>query len=96
MPNSSKDQATIQQALECARNSEDGTVDPQTSAILEAAITDLWNRIQDQPDTYILSWDEFPLFNYFMERFRGRDVAQRAVARFWSCNHGPSKTACQK
>ncbi|KAJ5112975.1 hypothetical protein N7456_001509 [Penicillium angulare] len=88
MPDSSKDQAAIRQALERARNCENGTVDTQTSSVLEAAITDLWNRLQAEPDTYVLNRDEFALFNYFMERYRGSNITQRAVARFWNNYQG--------
>lgn len=84
----SKDQVTIRQALDRARNCENGTVDAQTATVLEAAINDLWARLQAEPDTYVLNRDEFALFNYFMERFRGSSVAQRAVARFWNNYHG--------
>jgi hypothetical protein len=84
----SKDPTAIRQALERARNCEDGTVDAQTTALLEAAITELWTRIQRDPDTYVLTRDEFALFNYFLERYRGSTVAQRAVARFWDNYHG--------
>lgn len=88
MPVSSKDQAAIRQALERARNCEDGSVDAQTTTLLEAAIAELWHRIQAEPDSYVLSPDEFALFNYFLERYRGSAVAQRAVARFWNNYHG--------
>lgn len=92
MPAASKDQAAIRQALERARNCEDGTVDAQTTTVLEAAIAELWHRIQGEPDTYVLSPDEFALFNYFLERYRGSTVAQRAVARFWNNYHGSTNT----
>ncbi|CEJ59069.1 hypothetical protein PMG11_07705 [Penicillium brasilianum] len=95
-PAMSKDLAGIRQALERARNCEDGTVDPQTTAILEAAITELWTRIQADPDSYVLSSDEFALFNYFLERYRGSTVAQRAVARFWNNYQGSSPNAGAK
>ncbi|CAG8060145.1 unnamed protein product, partial [Penicillium nalgiovense] len=75
----------IRQALEHARECEDGSVNVQSAAVLEAAITELWNRIQAQPDSYVLTPDEFALFNYFLTtRYRGSTVAQRAVARFWN------------
>lgn len=74
----------VRQALDRARNSDDGRIDPQTSAILETAIGELWRKIQAQPDSYVLSRDEFALFNYFRERFRGSPIAQRAVERFWN------------
>ncbi|KAL2011829.1 hypothetical protein VTN00DRAFT_4547 [Thermoascus crustaceus] len=77
------DRDAVRRALEEARNSEDGHISPQTSAILENAIGELWNKIQRQPE-YILSRDEFALFNYFRDRFRGSPIAQRAVERFWN------------
>jgi hypothetical protein len=84
-PPLSRSWADIRRALEHARECEDGSADAQTAAVLEAAITELWNRIQAQPDTYVLSPDEFSLFNYFLAtRYRGSPVAQRAVARFWN------------
>lgn len=67
-------------------------MDAQTTAVLEAAIAELWRRIQAEPDSYVLSPDEFALFNYFLERYRGSSVAQRAVARFWNNYHGSVNT----
>lgn len=80
----SNSQAGVRQALEQARNCETGSVDSQTTATLEAAIADLWTRIKAEPDSYVLNRDEFALFNYFLERYRGDMVAQKAVARFWN------------
>lgn len=85
---SSIDHSGVRQALERARNCEDGQVDSQTSDILEAAIGELWRNIQAQPDTYVLDRDEFALFNFFRDRFRGSPVAQRAVERFWNNYRG--------
>jgi hypothetical protein len=84
-PPLSRSWAEIRQALEHARECEDGPVNAQSVAVLEDAITELWDRIQAQPDTYVLSPDEFSLFNYFLTtRYRGSPVAQQAVARFWN------------
>ncbi|KAJ5186007.1 hypothetical protein N7491_006122 [Penicillium cf. griseofulvum] len=86
MPNLplSKSWPEIRQALDHARECEDGPMNAQSATVLEAAITELWNRIQAQPDSYVLTRDEFALFNYFLAtRYRGSPVAQRAVARFW-------------
>lgn len=85
---SSANERHVRQALERARTSEDGHVDPQTSDILENAIGELWRRIQIHPDSYVLNGDEFALFNYFRERFRGSAIAQRAVERFWNSYRG--------
>ncbi|OAX81389.1 hypothetical protein ACJ72_04269 [Emergomyces africanus] len=89
------DPETIRVALEEARNSEDGRIDSRITTILEAAIGELWRKVQVQPDSYILTRDEFALFNYFLDRFRG-PVAQRAVERYWnSCNGQPSDDICR-
>lgn len=74
----------IRQALERARNCEDGHLDSQTNDILEAAIAALWTRIQAQPDSYVLSLDEFALFNFFRDRFGDSPVARGAVERYWN------------
>ncbi|EEP80863.1 conserved hypothetical protein [Uncinocarpus reesii 1704] len=74
----------VRRALEAARNNQDGQIDPRVSAILETAIGELWRKIQSQPDSYILTDNEFALFNYFQDRFRESAVAQRAVARYWN------------
>lgn len=78
----------VRQALERARNCEDGHIDSQTSEILESAIGELWKKIQSQPDTYVLDRDEFALFNFFRDRFRGSSIAQMAVERFWNNYQG--------
>lgn len=79
----SNDEAT-RGALEIARNSDDGDIDPRVLAILEEAIQAIWLRIQAQPQTYVLTKLEFAVFNYFQDRFRGNSTAQRAVERFWN------------
>jgi hypothetical protein len=78
---------TVQRALDIARNSEGG-VDPVISSYLEKAILEVWSRLHAQPQTYILSKDEFALFNYFRARFQSSDIAQRAVKRFWDHYEG--------
>jgi len=73
---------TIQRALDIARNSESG-VDSYTACYLNQALGNVWARLQAAPDTYILTKDEFALFNYFRDRFAASEIAQRAVRRFW-------------
>jgi len=80
---SGSNQLTVKRALEIARNGEDRALDPAVSAVLERAISDIWRRIQAQPETYILSKDEFAVFNYFRGRVHNSEVARRAVGRFW-------------
>ncbi|MCJ1361676.1 hypothetical protein MMC16_000776 [Acarospora aff. strigata] len=81
--NGLSNQLTVKRALEIARNGEDRALDPAVSVVLERAISEIWQRIQAHPDTYVLSKDEFAVFNYFRGRFQHSDVARRAVGRFW-------------
>jgi hypothetical protein len=78
---------TIQRALDIARNSE-GIVDPTVSSYLERALRDVWARLEAAPESYVLTKDEFALFNYFRHRFTTSNVAQSAVQRFWDNYQG--------
>ncbi|KAF2840826.1 hypothetical protein M501DRAFT_1014822 [Patellaria atrata CBS 101060] len=78
---------SLQGALDVARNSEGG-VDPNITAFLERAIHDVWGRLSAAPETYILSKDEFALFNFYRQRFSTSPLAQRAVQRFWDSYQG--------
>lgn len=78
---------TIQRALDIARNSE-GVVDPTVSSCLERSLRDVWARVEANPENYILTKDEFALFNYFRHRFTNSSTAQRAVQRFWDNYQG--------
>lgn len=71
-----------QRAIDIARNTE-GELDPTVSEYLEHAVGDIWGRIQMQPDSYILTKDEFAVFNFYVRRFEGLPQAQEAVARYW-------------
>src|SRR2546421_5761255 len=77
------DSLTIIQALEIARESEEGARNPSIRSILERAITNIWERLQAQPNTYILLKEEFAVFNYYRESFGTSPLAQAAVKRFW-------------
>lgn len=77
-------QLTPAKALEIAKNSEDGSIPPYVTAVLERAIDELWRRIQAQSTTYVMNKEEFIVFNYFRGRFTNSTAAQQAVARFWN------------
>lgn len=72
----------IQRALDIARNTE-GDLDPTVSTFLESEIAQLWSRIQARPNEYVLTKDEFAVFNFFVARFNGSDTAEKAIARYW-------------
>lgn len=80
---------TYQRAIDIARNTE-GELDPTVSTYLEGVITDIWGRVNEQPGTYILSRDEFAVFNYYIRRFEGSAVAEQAVDRYWRATGEPS------
>lgn len=74
---------TVAQALEIARDSAEGAQDPTVLYILEAAITDIWGKIQAYPSSYVMTRDEFAIFNYFQGRFEGERLATAAKKRYW-------------
>jgi hypothetical protein len=74
---------TIQKALDIVRNSE-GSVDEAVSDYLESQLREIWDRIEAEPESYILSKDEFALFNYYRDRAPSSSLAQSAVQRFWN------------
>ena len=81
-------QISVPKALELVRNSETGEVHPSVDATLERAIGTLWNRIKADPNRYVMTKDEFAVFNYFRARFSGDETARKAVGRFWNNHKG--------
>ena len=75
---------TVLEALEIARDSPEGAQDPGIIAILEEALSEIWDRIQAEPTTYVMTRDEFAVFNYFQSRFEGDEVAAEARRRYWN------------
>ena len=73
---------TVVQALEYARDSEDGARDPTVRTVLQIAVQDIWDRIQAQPLSYVLTRDEFAVFNYFQDQYQNQQ-AVAARKRYW-------------
>ena len=84
----SSGQLTVARALQRVRDSETDDVDVAANATLERAISQIWQRLQAQPNTYIMNKEEFAVFNYFRGRFRDSEVARKAVGRFWDNHQG--------
>ena len=82
-------QQSIRAALELARESE-SDIDPVVWHYLESEACYLWQRLQQEPNEYIMLKDEFALFNFFIYRFEHAELAENAVARFWQSYAGPS------
>lgn len=74
---------TIAQALEVARDSLEGAQDESVQSILEAALGEIWGKIQAQPMSYVMTREEFAVFNYFQQRFEGQKIAVEAKRRYW-------------
>jgi len=74
---------TAQEALEIARDSPNGVQDSEVSSVLEAALAVIWARIQAHPSSYVMTRDEFAIFNYFQDRFEGLPLAVAARKRYW-------------
>ncbi|KAA8571517.1 hypothetical protein MFRU_016g00100 [Monilinia fructicola] len=75
------------QALDLARTTEEGAHDPVVISILEGEINRIWIKIQTEPATYVMSREEFGVFNYFQNRFRGQELAAEAQRKYWDSNH---------
>lgn len=78
----------VMQALDIARDTYEGSVEPTVCKILEDAIQRIWGYIVAAPDTYILTRDQFAVFNYFQTRFDGNKIAIAARARYWNNYRG--------
>ena len=72
----------VAQALEIARESEDGASNPTIAKMLNEALTEIWNKVLERND-YVMTKDEFAIFNYFQHRFKGNELAVQARMRFW-------------
>ncbi|KAH7149499.1 hypothetical protein B0J13DRAFT_621357 [Dactylonectria estremocensis] len=75
--------ASVSQALEIARESPDGSSDPTISKILEGALAQIWGKVQAHPNSYVMTRDEFAVFNFFQHRFTGDKTAVNARRRYW-------------
>ncbi|KAF5579628.1 hypothetical protein FPANT_9560 [Fusarium pseudoanthophilum] len=85
-----QDDSSVAQALEIAREGPDGSSDPTISNILENALKRIWYKVEMQPDSYVMTRDEFAVFNFFQDRFINSVNAKKAVdarKRYWDNTH---------
>jgi hypothetical protein len=73
----------VSQALEIARDSPEGARDPTVISVLETALSDIWRKIEAYPTSYVMTREEFAVFNYFQERYAGQELATAARKRYW-------------
>lgn len=76
-------EAEVAQALEIARETPTGAQDPSVSGILERELATIWQRIEAMPGTYVMTREEFSVFNFFQDRFVGNKLAVAARRRYW-------------
>ena len=88
-PNS---QISVAKALDIAKENQNGPLPPMVNTILERKMADIWQRINSQPNSYIMSQEEFTVFSYYRSRYNNNRVASDAVARFWSNYTGPTSS----
>ncbi|KAI9886871.1 MAG: hypothetical protein M1823_001307 [Watsoniomyces obsoletus] len=86
VPSVFDDISTLQRALEIARSTDQADLDPVLRDLLERALTELWDRIRANPTTYILTRDEFAVFNFYQHRWASdeKELGEAATARFWN------------
>ncbi|KAI1820433.1 hypothetical protein F4861DRAFT_61859 [Xylaria intraflava] len=70
-------------ALDAARDTPELMDDRQIRDILESALAEIWGRVLANESGYVMSRDEFAIFNFFQDRFRNNPVAVSARKRFW-------------
>ena len=84
MGGQASNQLTLTEALEKAKDNQNGPISPSVIEVLERNIGEIWRRIQAQPSTYVMKKEEFAVFSYYRSRYDNNAVAQQAVARFWN------------
>ena len=66
---------------------------PRAWDILEKEISRIWRQIEANPNTYVMTPDEFSVFNLFRHRFTSNEdtapLAVDATARYWGIPPSP-------
>ncbi|RKF77063.1 hypothetical protein GcM1_222022 [Golovinomyces cichoracearum] len=73
---------TVKEALDRARECANCAQKTAVIALLESEIGTVWKKILADPN-YLMSRDEFAIFNFFQTRFEGQQVARDARKRYW-------------
>lgn len=80
---------SLAQAVYIAQNSAGG-VDQRLAQYLERKLSDVWGKLNAQPNSYIFPADEFALFNYYKSRFGDSELVRNATKRYWDNHRGRS------
>ncbi|KAI1453695.1 hypothetical protein F4805DRAFT_442517 [Annulohypoxylon moriforme] len=86
---------SVLEILEAAREGSDTTFSPELELVLKRALRDVWEKILDSSGNYVMTRDEFALFNFFQHLKldeEGTEIARRARQHYWNNVWGtPSK-----
>ncbi|KAI1207374.1 uncharacterized protein F4807DRAFT_435561 [Annulohypoxylon truncatum] len=85
----------VPEILNAMREGPEALCQPELNKVLEQALRDVWNKILDNPQTYIMTRDEFALFNFFQHLELNEEVkliAQGARYNYWKNLWGPLKS----
>ncbi|KAI9756388.1 MAG: hypothetical protein M1815_003649 [Lichina confinis] len=82
-PSAFSDLPTLQRALEIARSNEYSTLETNVRDHLENALAEIWQRIRADPDGYLLTREEFAVFNFYQLSWEGDDLGRAACHRYW-------------
>ncbi len=86
----SRKQLSVPEALQIAKYNNG--VPPAIPALVEDVFNDLWRRIQAQPADYVMTKEEFAVFNYYRSRLSNDSMIQNAISRFWASYKGDTST----
>lgn len=75
---------TVAEALELARDTPEGAADTKVREMLDAEMARIWASIEAEPKTYVMTRDEFAVFNYYGSKYVGNELAAEARGRYWS------------
>lgn len=83
--------SNIARNLQLVRNSDASQVPESAIVALENALSQIWALLRAYPDTYLMSDDEFAVFNFYRSRYeQGQDaiINKDATARYWDNRQG--------
>ncbi|KAI1358282.1 hypothetical protein F5Y08DRAFT_345860 [Xylaria arbuscula] len=73
----------VLQALEIARDDPEAACHGLVRNLLESALEGIWSRVLANKSSYVMSRDEFAIFNFYQTRFRDDPIAIAARGRYW-------------
>lgn len=77
-------QLTIPEAINIIEQHQPGDIiHLAVTRFLGQKLDQIWNRVRAQPATYMLTKEEFAVFDYHRDIFGENEIVQQALQRFW-------------